>query len=405
MIGKSCFWGKIACILVLLGLVASILSAQSKPRVLTPRDVVPGAEVLVNEWTSDSFAQVAVVAHAGSVLSDGQHLVDALVENNWPISFIYAPEHGFRSDADAGASVSDGRDPISGLPLKSLYGSSRRPKAEDLQDVDVILFDLQDVGVRFYTYLSTLYYVLDVAAECGVPVIVLDRPNPNGFYVDGPVLDSAFSSFVGALPVPVVHGMTLGEMAQMIVGEAWVQPSGAFDLQVVPCKGYRKRDTYKPAVPPSPNLPNLRSILLYPSLCFFEATSCSIGRGTDRQFQLLVHPDWQENYAFSVTPEPKTGAKSPKHQGKQCFGLDFSDLSEEELLGKQHLDWSLLTMAAAQFNNDRWIDRPEFMNLLMGTDSWNQLFYSSSAEDWSNSYAEDLQQFKDKRKKYLIYPE
>jgi len=264
---------------------------------------------------------------------------------------------------------------------------------------------LQDVGVRFYTYLSTLYYVLDVAAECGVPVIVLDRPNPNGFYVDGPILDTVFSSFVGALPVPVVHGMTLGEMAQMIVGERWVQPSGAFNLQVVPCRGYRKRDTYTPAVPPSPNLPNLRSILLYPSLCFFEATSCSIGRGTNQQFQIVAHPDWQLSYDYYVRPEPKHGAKSPKHQDRRCYGVDLSQLSEEDLLQRQSLDWSLLTEAAAHFTNDRWIDRPEFMNLLMGTDSWHQLFSSFSTRDWRDSYEEDLKVFLNKREKYLIYDE
>ena len=250
------------------------------------------------------------------------HLVDFLRRQNLKLQTIFAPEHGFRGTADAGAHLDDGLDAATGLPVVSLYGAQKKPSAAHLADLDALVFDIQDVGVRYYTYISTLHYVLEAAAEAGQEVIVLDRPNPNGGYVDGPVLDPALRSFVGMHPIPLVYGLTIGELARMIQGEAWIEHAQQLKLTVVAMAGYRHDQVYSLPVRPSPNLPNDRAIRLYPSLGLFEGTPVSVGRGTDWPFQVLGLPDPRAG-AFSFTPRSLPGATSPPYLGQTCYGLDL----------------------------------------------------------------------------------
>jgi len=372
-------------------------------QVMTIQDVKPGADIFLKNYRPEDFSSIAVVAHAGSTLQGGGHLIDEMVARNWPIKFVYAPEHGFRSDADAGAHISDGRDHKSGLLVKSLYGDNRRPDPNDIKSLDAIVFDLQDVGVRFYTYLSTLKYVLDAASMQGVPVYILDRPNPNGFYVDGPVLDTAFRSFVGIIPVPIVHGMTLGEMALLIAGEQWIGQADNLDLTIIPCEGYDRDKTYFPPVPPSPNLPNIRSILLYPHICYFEATSCSVGRGTEQPFELVAHPNWT-SYEYAITPVSGPGATAPKHQNTVCYGWNLNSISLDSLTSRSEIDWSWWLSAGREFDRwQDWIDRPEFLNLLLGTDQWKMMFEPNGMEKWKQSYQKELSAFGSVRAQYLLY--
>ncbi|NBB89492.1 MAG: DUF1343 domain-containing protein [Bacteroidetes bacterium] len=368
----------------------------------TIEEVAPGADSFLKIYKPGNFSSIAVVAHAGSVLQNGNHLVDEMLDRGFPIQFVYAPEHGFRSREDAGAKIADGRDAKTGLPVKSLYGQNRKPKAEDIAGLDAIIFDLQDVGTRFYTYLSTLKYLLEACAEEGIPIIVLDRPNPNGFYVDGPVLDTSFQSFVGIIPIPIVHGMTLGELASLMAGERIANPA-KLDLRVIPCDGYERSKTYMPPVPPSPNLPTIRSILLYPHLCYFEATSCTIGRGTNQPFELVAHPKWKK-HPFQITPLPGPGATAPKHQGKTCYGKNLNSIPLDSLLARSNIDWSHLLDAHREFEKvEDWVDRPEFMNLLMGTDQWKMMFKTNGLQKWIKSYESELQSFLSLRERYLIY--
>ena len=264
------------------------------------------------------------------------HLVDILLNEGVNIVKVFSPEHGFRGKADAGAKVRDEIDLQTGLPIYSLYGKSRRkPSKEVLKDIDLMLFDLQDVGVRFYTYISSMHYVMESCTENNIPLILLDRPNPNGFYVDGPILDPKFKSFVGMHKVPVVHGMTIGEYAKMINGENWLNDSVQCSLEVIPCLNYNHFMKYKLPIAPSPNLPNMRSVYLYPSLCFFEGTNVSIGRGTNLQFQIIGNPNWK-NYTFTFTPESMPGAKTPKHINSKCYGID---LRNNPRLSSINLKW------------------------------------------------------------------
>ncbi len=371
--------------------------------VLTIQDVKPGADVFLETISPEDFSSVAVVAHAGSTLQGGGHLIDEMMAKDWPIEFVYAPEHGFRSQADAGAHISDGKDQKTGLLVKSLYGKNRRPDPEDIRSLDAIVFDLQDVGVRFYTYLSTLKYVLEAAAKEGIPVYVLDRPNPNGFYVDGPVLDTAFRSFVGIIPVPIVHGMTLGEMALLIAGEQWIGQADNLDLKIISCEGYDREKTYFPPVSPSPNLPNIRSILLYPHICYFEATSCSVGRGTEQPFELIAHPNWT-SYDYAITPVSGPGASAPKHQNTVCYGWNLNSISLDILTSRTEIDWSWWMAAGREFDRwQDWIDRPEFLNLLLGSDQWKMMFEPGGMQKWKQSYQEELSAFKSVRAQYLLY--
>jgi len=350
-----------------------------------------------------SKQNIAIVANQTSVILDSlnnpKHLVDSLLSLDLKISKVFAPEHGFRGKADAGEHITDTKDKKTGLPIISLYGSNRKPSAEQLKDIDAVVFDIQDVGVRFYTYISTLHYIMEACAEQNIPVIVLDRPNPNGHYVDGPVLELEYKSFIGMHPVPVVYGMTIGEYGRMINGENWLENELKCDLKVIPLKNYNHNSDYSLPIKPSPNLPNDTSINLYSSICFFEGTTVSCGRGTEMQFQIFGDPKLPEtSFDFNFTPVPNFGSKHPKHQDQLCFGLD---LREHQKLNSINLDWLIAAYKA-------YPDKDEFFNTffkkLAGTEKLQvQIEIGLTASHIRDSWQFDLYTFKKIRSKYLIY--
>lgn len=330
------------------------------------------------------------------------HLVDSLVARGITIKTIFAPEHGFRGDATDGETISDGRDTRTGIRITSLYGDNRKPKPAQMDSLDVIIFDVQDVGTRFYTYISTMHYVMEACAETNKPLLVLDRPNPNGHYIDGPVLDPKFKSFVGMHPIPVVHGLTVGELARMINGEGWLAGSKTCPLTVIPVKSYTRKTPYVLPVPPSPNLPNQQAILLYPSICFFEGTTVSVGRGTDKQFQVIGSPYTQYG-PFTFTPVDKPGAMNPPLEGKLCYGLDLSKItvSRQGLMLDYFFDFfNRATDKSKFFLPTNYIDR------LAGTDQLRlQLLAGVSPKTIRKSWQTGLTTYKVMRKKYLLYPD
>src|SRR5690554_1946259 len=325
------------------------------------------------------------------------HLVDLLVESRINVQKIFAPEHGFRGTADAGELIKDGKDTKTGLPIISLYGNNKKPTKEQLAGIDVMLFDLQDVGARFYTYISSLHYLMEACAENNIPIIVLDRPNPKGATIDGPVLEMEHTSFVGMHPVPVLHGMTIGEYAKMINGEKWLKNGIEADLTVIPVKNYNKSMFYSLPVKPSPNLPNDLSINLYTSLCFFEGTNVSVGRGTEKQFQIYGSP-FLKNRDFTFTPKPNEGAKDPMHNGKKCYG---EDLSDHEFVNGLSLQWLI---KAYQNTSDKSKFFNNFFVKLAGTQKLRQQIEQGLSEkEIRKSWQTDLDRFKKTRKKYLLY--
>jgi len=336
--------------------------------------------------------------HHGKTGVDEQiHLIDWLIENKISVQKIYAPEHGFRGTADAGELIKDGKDTKTGLPIISLYGSNKKPTREQLSGIDIMVFDLQDVGARFYTYISSLHYLMEACAEHNIPLIVLDRPNPNGNIVDGPTLEMENTSFVGMHPIPVLHGMTIGEYAKMINGEKWLKNKIECDLTVIACVNYTRDMPYSLPVAPSPNLPNDKSVNLYASLCFFEGTNVSVGRGTDKQFQIFGSP-FLNNMDFTFTPKPNLGAKDPMHNGKECFG---KDLTQVKNLNQLELRWLLKAYNNTQ-NKTRFFNN--FFVKLAGTKQLQQQIEQGLSEDQiRKTWQDDLIQFKQIRKKYLIY--
>ncbi len=328
-----------------------------------------------------------------------KHVVDSLISAGISIEKVFAPEHGFRGNADAGETVKDGIDTQTGLPVISLYGNNKKPSDETLKGIEIMVFDIQDVGARFYTYLSTLHYLMEACAENDIPLIVLDRPNPNADYIDGPVLKPEFKSFVGMHPVPVVYGMTIGEYAQMINGEGWLEGDLKCDLKVIKLTNYDHSKSYSLPVKPSPNLPNDLAINLYPSLCFFEGTTVNAGRGTKNQFQVFGAPDLESDYFdYSYIPKPMPGAQHPKHEGEECFGRDLTD---HEMLHKLDLKWLI-----EAYNNTK--NQSEFFNSffekLAGTDKLRkQIEEGLSEEEIKKSWQPELEDFKQIREKYLLY--
>ncbi|MCB7480953.1 exo-beta-N-acetylmuramidase NamZ family protein [Christiangramia sediminis] len=327
------------------------------------------------------------------------HLVDSLLSLNIKIEKVFAPEHGFRGTADAGEIVKNGIDTKTGLPVVSLYGDSKKPTAQALNNIDLMIFDIQDVGARFYTYISSLHYIMEACAENDIPLLILDRPNPNGHYIDGPILEPEHSSFVGMHPVPVVHGMTIAEYAQMINGEKWLKNGIQCELKLVKMENYDYSKAYSLPVKPSPNLPNDKAINLYPSLCFFEGTNVNAGRGTTNQFQVFGSPFLdKEFYNYSYIPEPMDGAKYPKHSGKTCYG---KNLSNSEKLDSLNLEW--LIEAYNRTNN-----KSEFFNSfftkLAGTEKLQeQIENGNSFQEIRNSWQEGLESFRNKKQQYLLY--
>ncbi|MCF6437650.1 DUF1343 domain-containing protein [Pseudoalteromonas sp. MMG022] len=343
--------------------------------------------------------RVALVVNQTAQTQDG-HLLDSLLAKGVDVRKVFAPEHGFRGDHDAGAKVDSGKDAKTGLPIVSLYGKNKKPSTEALQDIDTVVFDIQDVGVRFYTYISTMHYVMEASAEHDKQLLILDRPNPNIAYVDGPVLEAKFRSFVGMHPIPVLHGMTVGELAKMIYGEGWLKTSRALDLKVISIADYSASMGYELPIKPSPNLPNAQAIALYPSLCFFEATPVSVGRGTPMPFQVFGH-DSVRLGTFSFVPKPVIGAAvNPKLNGKTVYGKDLRQVRSNGL----NLNWFLDAYKAFYVKNEPFFTHAEFMDKLAGTDKLRLAIEAKqSVAQIKSGWQADLEAFKLLRQPYLIY--
>lgn len=347
---------------------------------------------------------VGLVANQAAVQTDPAHtfLLDALIDSGVEVKRLFSPEHGFRAMADAGAKVDSATDPVSGLPVISLYGKHHKPTAEDFAGLDVVLFDLQDVGVRFFTYISTLYYVMQTCAETGTPIIVLDRPNPHDA-VDGPVLkDMKYRSFVGMFPIPTVHGLTMGELGQMINGEGWLGEGLTADLSVITLLGWKHGDPYSLPVRPSPNLRSDRALLLYPTLCFIEGTCWSEGRGTEQPFEQTGYPDKRMG-SHTFTPQSIAGAHAPKHEGKVCYGPDLTDYTVEPGINIEILTDIAARSSAAGVS---LITRPQFFDLLAGGPALRQQLESGvSPEAIRAGWQADLNDYISMRARYLLYPD
>lgn len=389
--------------------------------------ILPGAERLHVYLPLIKGKRVGIFANQTSMVGN-THLVDTLRKLGVDIKVIFGPEHGFRGTADAGEKVGNYIDSKTGIPVVSLYGAKKNPSPEDLKEVDVLIFDLQDVGCRFYTYINSMQEFMETALENHKPLLLLDRPNPNGFYVDGPVLDLKYKSGVGKQPIPIVYGMTMGEYAMMLLGEKMVSEKAnainaynittsptvdtPFHFMVIKCQGYTHKSKYVLPVRPSPNLPNIQSIYLYPSTCFFEGTVLSEGRGTSKPFQVFGHPSLPKNL-YSFTPNPNEGAKNSKLYGQVCYGWDLSGTPEEVLAqtgNRIQLKW--LIEAYKLFpEKDKFFLLPKsgkmedsFFNKLAGNnDLWQQIKNGTSEEDIRKSWEPQLSEFKKIRKKYLLY--
>ena len=364
--------------------------------------------------------KVGIVAHKASYIyanaltkkelrkykiTNNTHLVDMLVTKKVDIECVFAPEHGFRGTADAGEKVSSGVDEQTGVMVRSLYdGNTGRPSDSIMSLIDVVVFDLQDVGLRYYTYLTTMVKMMEACATHNVEMIVLDRPNPNGHYVDGPILDMKYRSEVGYLPIPIVHGMTLGEMANMVNGEGWLPSSAKCNVTVVTCQNYTHSTMYQLPVAPSPNLPNMRSVYLYPAMCYFEATPVSLGRGTDNPFQCYGHPNML-GYEYSFTPKSRFGAKTPPQQDLQCWGVDLTSTPSLDTIFSHGVDLTYLIDAYNNLHLGDHFFRP-FFEKLIGVDYVRKMIKSGKTADQIRAmWSEDIAQFTEKRAKYLLYAE
>ena len=407
--------------ILLNGQIACSQSLKSTAiKTTTDGNVITGADRMHVYLPLLKGKSVAVFANQTSMVGN-THLVDTLLHSGINVVKIFGPEHGFRGNADAGEHVDDMIDKKTGLPVISLYGDHKKPTAADLKDVDVLIFDIQDVGVRFYTYISSLQYYLEAALEHHKPLMILDRPNPNGFYVDGPVLDMKFKSFVGMQPVPIVYGMTIGEYALMLAGENWLSPEAnainaynvtteptadtAFHVIVIKCKNYDHSIKYVLPGAPSPNLREMQSVYLYPSTCFFEGTAMSEGRGTNKPFQLFGHPSLPKDL-FSFIPMPNSGAKSSKCFGLTCYGWNLSGSSEEvlqKLDGRIQLKYFIDAYKLFP-GKDSFFLKNNFINKLAGTDQFAQQIKEGWPEQKiRESWEPGLSNFKVIRKKYLLY--
>ncbi len=379
--------------LILAFISSSCISPEKSP--------VPGANQIDQYKHLIGYNSVAVVANQTSMVGK-KHLVDTLLSIGVKVDVIFAPEHGFRDLADAGDQIGDGKDIETGVRIISLYGGHLKPTPEDLKGIDFVLFDIQDVGVRFYTYISTLHNVLEACAENNVECIVLDRPDPNGFYFDGNIADTSYRSFVGMDPIPVVHGMTVGEYARMLNGEGWLKNGVKCRLSVIKCKDYTHNTLYELPVKPSPNLPNQNSIYLYPSTCWFEGTNISLGRGTSYPFQVYGSPKLPDT-GFSFTPESVPGAKNPPLLGEKCFGVDLRNAIADKIVpsGKVNLEWVIDAYNRYPDKENFFI--PYFDVLACGPTLREQIQKGMSAEEISDSWKDGLNKFGKIRQKYLLY--
>lgn len=395
---------------------AACANLSSRPSTPDPAVSVPtasetGSKVLTGAEQTERYFHLLSgkrIAFAGNHTSvmHGVHMVDTLIAAGKNLVKVFSPEHGFRGEAAAGELVESGIDHRSGLPVVSLYGRNRRPTPEQLADVDVVVFDIQDVGVRFYTYISTMTFIMQAAARKNIPVIILDRPNPLGHYVDGPLLEAEHASFVGLHPVPIVHGMTVGEYAMMANGEGWLGPTLVCDLTVIPVANYTHNTRYELPIPPSPNLPNMTSVYLYPSLCFFEGTDVSLGRGTPKPFQVFGHPALdQQSFPYRFTPESLPAAPNPPQLGKACQGWDLSTIPGEILMEKYRINLSYLLAAYRSFPDKSNFFNSYFENLSGNTLLRHQILAGLSEEQIRASWQEGLRSFRKLRSNYLLYPD
>ena len=389
--------------------VTTTLKAEVQNPIREVKSLIVGANQTEAYLPLLKGQRVGIVANQTSVLfkvltdnasgNNYTHLVDSLVRLNIDVKKVFAPEHGFRGKADAGEVVKDGFDTKTGLPIVSLYGSNKKPSVAQLKDLDIVIFDIQDVGARFYTYISSLHYVMEACAEQNKTLIVLDRPNPNGYYIDGPILEEAHTSFVGMHPVPVVHGLTIGEYAQMINGENWLKNNVKCALKVITVKNYTRQMAYDLPIKPSPNLPNAQAINLYPSLCFFEGTNVSAGRGTDLQFQIYGSP-FLSKTDYTFTPKPNEGAKYPKHENKVCNGYNLSDVKHQSALNLSYL----ITAYKNTTNPSTFFVSNGFFTKLAGTKKLQQQIEAGWSEDKIKAtWTSGLNDFMVKRKPYLLY--
>jgi uncharacterized protein YbbC (DUF1343 family) len=397
----NCFRIFLFSLLFTAPLCAQIIPRGKANLEKTDADIRTGAERTEAYLGWLKGKNVAVVANQTSMIGN-THLVDSLVALHISVKKIFAPEHGFRGGADNGESVANTVDKKTGLPVISLYGDHTKPNAKDLKGIDVVVYDIQDVGCRFYTFVTTMSYCMEACAEQNKTFIVLDRPNPNGYYIDGPVLEPAYKSYVGLHPVPVVYGMTIAEYAQMVNGEKWLANGVHCDLKVVPCENYSHSDWYQLPVAPSPNLPNMAAVYLYPSLCLFEGTCISVGRGTDLPFQVIGHPKLQ-NAAYTFTPVSKPGASNPPYKGELCHGHDlhnFATLYVRDYKGI-YLYW---LMGCYKDMPDKTGFFNDYFEKLAGTKTLReQITGGKTEEQIRNSWVPGLVRFKETRKKYLIY--
>lgn len=378
----------------------SCCDTYAQRKILNDQDAIVGASRLELYLPEIKDKNVGIVANQTSVFND-THLIDTLLTYNIDIRKIFTPEHGFRGKADEGASVGNSIDEKTNIPIISLYGNNKKPTSSQLEDIDVLLFDLQDVGTRFYTYISTMTYVMEAAAENDISVIILDRPNPNGFYIDGPVLEDENSSFVGLHQVPVVYGLTIGEYALMVNGEHWLKDSLHCKLQVIPLGDYDRDCIYRLSVKPSPNLPNWESVYLYPSLCFFEGTVVSVGRGTQFPFQVYGHPSIQADFTF--TPRQAEGRNKPLLCDKQCFGKDLTDYAHNFKKEKAKINLSWLIEAYNQLKDKEKFFNNFFLKLSGTKELQQQIEDGLSEKEIRDSWKEELDKYKEIRKKYLLY--
>ncbi len=347
--------------------------------------------------------KIGIVANASSLIGK-VNIVDTLIHSGIDIKVVFTPEHGYKLQEDAGQMSTDYTDPDSGLRIISLYGIKKKPAAMDLAGLDMVVFDIQDAGARFYTYLSTLSLVMEACAESNIPVLVLDRPNPNAFYIDGPVLEMKYKSFAGMHPVPVVYGMTIGEYAKMVNGEGWLKGGVSCDLSVLPIENYNHRTSWFPEAKPSPNLPTANSILLYPSLCFFEGTVISVGRGTSTPFEVYGHPGLQ-GYSYSFTPEAIKGMDSkPMYKGKICYGENLNQYYSEHTADKGKINLSWLIRAYTGLGSKPDFFNPYFDQLAGTATLQQQIMKGMKAEDIRNSWKAGIEAFNKIRERYLLYP-
>lgn len=378
---------------LLMALIATFASAQIRV----------GAEMTDEYIPLLKGKKVALLSnHTGMV--GNEHTLDVMLKKGVKVTTIFSPEHGFRGKADAGEHVSSGVDSKTGIPIASLYdGKTRSPKKSVMDNIDIIVVDIQDVGLRFYTYYCTMVDLMNAAAKFGKSFMVLDRPNPNGMYVDGPILDMKYESGVGRLPIPVVHGLTMGEIAVMTNGEGWLKGGKKVPLTVIKCRNYTHQSRYELPIAPSPNLPNMKSIYLYPSTCYFEATPVSLGRGTDKPFQIYGHPN-MKGYSFSFTPRSVDGAKNPPQLNRLCYGVDLTNLSDEEIIAKG-INLEYVIDAYNNLNMDDYFFRSFFEKLIGDGNIRKMIKAGKSADEIKATWADDVEKFKEQRKPYLLYAE